>query len=329
MNIAYIDLQVNFPFLEDYSIAPKRYGGGSCFAKFAKIYLNGNGNYFRIYGSKANFENVSDDEGGIYCSVLNQHEIAHIRNGGRVKDVIPESIHFDIICFHHDCMTLNTQGLKVKLVHWALMGDGRANHPSTPYTLLYNPGESAQYGKSYPINIGTFIPSVFMASKIDDYIFQCSRHDGHQNTIEVAKLCLDNQIKGYFAGPILDNYPLMDYIDNKTTFYLGLVDEPTKVGFTKSALMTTYLHKWETAFNLSVISSLGYGTPIFANNVGCFKYLLKDGVNGFVNDGRSFLEIVELAKKIDRKVVWETALPYSHTAMVDSFYRAFEQILRE
>lgn len=327
MNIAYIDLQINQP-PEDYSISPKRYGGGSCFAKYAKIYLNGDGNYFRIYGSKKNFENVSEEEGGIYCSVLSDGEINHIRNGGRIKDVIPESVHFDIILFHHDCMSMNVQGLKAKLVHWSLMSCPRSNG-GAPYALMYAPNTVSNIGKSYKIVIGTFVPSVFISSKIEDHIFQCSRHDGHQNTIEVAQFCLANNIKGYFAGPILDNYPLMNYIDNKTTFYLGIIDEETKVKYSKSAVLTTYFHKWETAFNLSVISSLGYGTPILANNVGFFKYILKDGINGFVNDGRSFKELYELAKGLDRRRVWESALPYSHTAMVDSFYKAFQHILKE
>lgn len=328
MKIGYLDLQINRP-REKYYLNADGYGGGSCFAKHAKYLLNNKDTSFYIFGSKENFLKVTEDEGKEFCIELSDEKFNYVRNGGRLKDILPDYNTFDIIVHHHDVQFINMDGMRAKLVHWALMGDGRANHPNTPYTLLYNPGETANYGKSYPIRIGTFVPSVFVPSKIEDHIFQCSRHDGHQNTIEVAQLCLANNIKGYFAGPILDNYPLMNFIDNKITFYLGLIDEEEKIKYSKSAVLTTYLHRWETAFNLSVISSLAYGTPIFANHVGCFKYLLQDGINGFINNGRSFTEIYELARNIDRKQVWETALGYSHTAMVNSFYQAFEQIMKD
>lgn len=328
MKICYLDLQINQP-PEDYAINAKRYGGAACFARYAKILLNNEKDNFFIYGSKSNFENVGKDENKENCIVLDDSRIDYIRSGGPIKNAIIGSENFDIIIFHHDCMTLNVQGLKAKLVHWALMGDGRANHPNTPYTLLYNPGERAVHGKSFPIVIGKYVPESFTQYQKENYIFQCSRHDGHMNSIDVAKFCLDNKIRGIFAGPILESYPLMDYIDNSTTFYLGLISEYEKISHLKTATATTYLHTWDTAFNLSAVESLAYGTPIITSRRGCFNYLTQEGKNGFFWDFNSnLLEIYQKCQTLDQRTIWESAQRHSHTAMINSFYKAFEEILQ-
>ena len=330
MKIAYIDCQMNLPFAEDYAINAKRYGGGACFARYAKKMLNNEQDEFYIYGSKANFENLGNNENNDKCIVLNELALSNLRAGAPIRWWIPESVNFDIIIFHHDCFTLNTQFLKAKLVHWALMGDGRANHPNTPYTLLYNPGEKSVHGKSFPIVIGKYVPETFTQYKKENYIFQCSRHDEHMNSIEVAKFCLRNKIKGIFAGPILNGYPLMDYIDNHWTNYIGLISEYDKTRYLMQATATTYLHTWNTAFNLSAVESLAYGTPIITSKRGCFNYLTLESENGFFWSPESnLLELYQKCQTLDQEKVWKSAQRFSHTAMVNSFYKAFQEILKD
>jgi hypothetical protein len=329
MKICYLDLQINNP-PEDYAINAQRYGGGACFARYAKKLLNNGQDEFYIYGSKANFENLGNNENNDKCFVLNDIALSYLRAGAPVKSWIPESINFDIIIFHHDCFTLNVEGLKAKLVHWALMGDGRANHPNTPYTLLYNPGEKAVHGKSFSIVIGKYVPEKFTQFQKNNYIFQCSRHDEHMNSIEVAKFCLRNKIKGIFAGPILKGYPLMDYIDNNWTNYIGLISEYDKTRYLMQATATTYLHTWNTAFNLSAVESLAYGTPIITSKRGCFNYLTLEGENGFFWSPESnLLELYLKCQTLDQEKVWKSAQRFSHTAMVNSFYKAFQEILKD
>lgn len=328
MRIAYIDAGINKPS-EDYSINSLGYGGAACFARYAKVMLNNQKDQFFIFGSAENFKNIPNEENILNCIILREESWAAIRNGAPIKDYIPEAETFDIFCFHHDCFFLNTEGLKGKQVHWSLMSCPRSGHPRTPYHLMYSPGSQCNYGKSYPIVIGKYVSDNFVSNLKEDLIFNCGRNDSHFNTIETAKFCLKEGIKGIFAGPILDSYPILDFIDNKTTFYIGLINEKEKLNWFKKARVSTYLHTWDTAFNLSAVESLSVGTPILAAKRGCFNYLLQEGSNGYYWDGSNLAKIYEKAVNLDQVKVWESAKPYSHKAMVDSFYKAFEQILNE
>lgn len=329
MKISYIDLQCNNP-KEKYWLNVDGYGGAACFARYALTLLNNNDTQFDIIGSVENFIGIETEEKRKHCITLSEESLAAMRHGAPLKDHIPNAEQYDLFVFHHDCMSLNTNGLRGKAVSWSLMGDAGAQHPSTPYVLLYRPGEQARYGKGFPIVIGKYVPPTFRYSpnRLRHGIFQCSRHDVHMNSIAVAQFCLEHKITGIFAGPILDNYPLLKYIDDETTIYLGLISENLKNYYAERAVATTYLHTWDTAFNLSAIESLAVGIPIIAANRGCFKYLVKEGINGFYwNPGDNLLDLYNECKELDSEEIWKTALPYSHVAMVDSFYKAFKEIL--
>jgi hypothetical protein len=326
MKIGYLDAQIQ---IEDYSLNPKGYGGAACFARYAKIMLNNQKDQFFIFGSAENFKNVPNDENILNCIIIPDEHWSAMRNGAPIKDFIPEAETFDIIIFHHDCMTFNVSGLKAKLVHWSLMSCPRSGHPHTPYHLMYTPGTTCHYGKSYPIVIGKYVADEFAPSPREDLIFNCGRNDIYFNSIKTAQFCLENGIKGVFAGPILDNYPLLDYIDNKTTFYLGLISEEEKLNWLRKATASTYLHTWDTAFNLSAVESLSVGTPIITAKRGCFEYLTQEGINGYYWNGSNLKEVYDKSKFLDQVKVWESAKRFSHKAMVDSFYKAFEQILAE
>ena len=328
MKIGYIDVNIQ---TEDYALNAKKYGGAACFARYAKEYLNNDKDEFYIFGSSYNFENLEENENKKACITLSLDDLARLRNGVRISEIIKNAETFDIFIYHHDCLFINIGELKAKLVHWSLMGDCGAQHPHTPYTLLYRPGEKARFGKGFPVVIGKYVPDEFIDSERDGSIFVCSRHDNYQNSILTAKFCLENNIKGIFAGPIFDNYPILDYIDNKTTFYLGLISEKEKNQYLKKSSLSIYPHTWNTAFNLSVIESLAMGTPIIAYNKGCFEYVLINGENGYyLNDNNeNILDIYNKCLKLDRKKVWESAKKFSHKKMIETFYSAFEKILYE
>lgn len=327
MRIIYIDAGVNWP-RETYSAKhASRYGGGACFARYALIMLNNSRDIFHILGPKESFNEIGEDENPNCCFGLEDDRLHHLRGGGNVRDILPSIDDYDIVIHHHDVFHLNTDGCRPKSVHWALMGDNGAQHPRTPYTLLYRPGEQARHGRGFPVTIGKFVPSHFVPGPLRRGIFQCSRHDVHTNSIAAAQFCLSSQVEGCFAGPILDNYPLMEYIDDKVTFYRGLVSEREKLERCRSAVATTYLHTWETAFNLSAVESLSVGTPIIASNRGCFRYLLQEGTNGFYwKPGDDMRELYEKCRELDQEKVWQTAHQFSHIAMVNSFYKAFQEI---
>lgn len=329
MKIAYFELAYSVGWHEDYSVNPKGYGGGACFARWGKELLNDEKNEFIIFGPEEAFKNLGPNERKDKCISLPPSILKAIRLKLPIDQVISGLEVFDLIVHHHTCETINMGGLKMPQVHWSGFGRGDAGHPNNDYILLYTPREKPCFGEKYKyIKIGKPVGPLEYTVK-QPYIFQCSRHDESINTIEVAKNCLKYNINGYFAGPIHDNYKLMEYIDNKTTFYLGLVSEEEKLLTTKFATLTTYLHKWDTVFNQSVIESWALGTPILANNVGFFKYALKNGVNGFTYNGENFKEAFDNACLIGQKDCWLSAKEYSVEEMVASFKKAFEEIIEE
>ena len=252
----------------------------------------------------------------------------------RAKQPVAAHIHgieqFDIICHHHTNEWINKGALNIPVVHWSGFGSGRAGHPKNDYTLLFGDGETAHFGeKMKRVKIGKPVSLEFSENVKEPFIFQCSRHDGLMGSEEVARQCIEAGIKGYFAGPIISGSNLMSLIDNKTTFYLGILSEEDKMEWTRRATLTTYLHDWDTAFNLSVIESWSVGTPILANLRGFFRKVLKNGVNGFAFNGQNFKASFHAAKKLHQKHCWESAREYGVEEMLKSFTQAFDEILKE
>lgn len=332
MKIAYFELGFT-SFFEDYSINPKGYGGGPCFARWAKELMNDGDNEFYIFGPHKCFVNVSNFERVDRCIGLNDITLDLIRRKAPIDSLIFGLEDFDVVVHHHTCETINMGNLKIPQVHWSGFGRGDAGHHNNDYILLYTPGEKPVFGERYKyIKIGKPVPKFFerKGDRISPpYIFQCSRHDESMNSIEVAQQCLKHGIKGYFAGPINDGYELLNFIDNKTTFYFGLLPEDEKMNLSSMATLTTYLHKWETVFNQSVIESWSVGTPILANRVGFFNHVLKDGVNGFFYNGENFKECFDNAKNIKSEDCWKSAKEFSVEEMISSFKKAFEEIKEE
>lgn len=329
MKIAYFELGI-VDYLEDYSVSPKVYGGAPIFARWAKELLNDSENEFWLFGPERSFENLKDTERKDRCVIMSDAVLEALRRKEPITRHIAGIGRFDIICHHHTHEWINKEGLNIPLVHWAGFGGGESGHSLNDYTLLYTPNAKSRYGEKFKaIKIGKPVPKDFQESAKEDFIFQCTRHDEHMGSVEVAKQCLSNGIKGYFAGPISKGCDLMDFIDGKTTFYLGILDEESKMKWSRRAVLTTYLHNWETPFNQSVIESLSVGTPILAKNVGFFKYILKEGVNGFVFNGSNFKASFEAASKLKQRDCWESAKDYSVEAMIESFKKAFQEIIEE
>lgn len=335
MKIAYFKLGYSEGWYEDYSINPKGYGGGAVFARWAKELLNDADNEFIIFGPEQCFANLGENERKDKCVALRPDLLKALRLKLPIDQLIGGLEIFDLIVHHHTCETINMGDLKMPQVHWSGFGRGDAGHPNNDWILLYTPGEKPCFGEKYKyIKIGKPVSKEFPIYPTkytgeEPFVFQCSRHDDHQNTIEVAKNCLTYDIKGYFAGPIHNNYPLMEYIDNKKTFYLGLISEEEKLDYTRKARLTTYLHNWDTVFNQSVIESWSVGTPILAYNRGFFKYTLKDRVNGFIYNGENFYDSFQRSIIINPYDCWLSAKEFSVEEMVASFKKAFKEIIEE
>jgi hypothetical protein len=326
MKIAYIDLN-DETFWEDYSISPKKYGGGRVFAAAAKEnYLDF---HLDIYANPRSFDNVTDSENKRACIPTTWEQRDAIRQYKPIKDIIANAEQYDLFVTHNMGFPINTEGLKGKLCAWAL-GREEWCDPRFKHVLQYNEYQLTKVGpetKTYRTVIGKPLPE-FREYNKENFIFQCTRHTPIFGSIEIAATCNNLGIKAYFAGPIDKDYPLLQFIDNKNTFYLGIISEEIKIEFLKRARLCTFYHRWNTPFNLSAIEALSYGTPIAATPVGFWPSLVKKENGFFFSSEEDFKKKFE-ENPFSQRDCWNSAQPYSEQNMIDSFLKAFQTIVNE
>lgn len=316
MKIAYIDL--NKPdHYESYSTNPKRYGGGRIFASWAKEKINN----FHIFATDRSFQDVTPNENTSHCHNITQEQVDKIRSGEQIETVIPECNDVDIFVHHFSNLYINTK--KAQVV-WPV-GYAEPVHPNIKNLMLYSRNrQSPQITNDcniYDVRIGVEFPDIFVENVKEDFIFQCTRHVREFCSIEVANFCNQNNIQCVFAGPIVSDYPLLNFIDNKNTHYIGEISEEDKISYTKRARLSTFLHNWNTPFNLSAVLCLGYGTPIVSTPIGFWPDLISNGKNGFiVNSNEELLNAWEQSKNISQFECFNSvANKYDTRSMLNSF----------
>lgn len=324
-------LSIEHNLYEQVGINTTRHGGGGVFSRYGKQLLNDDNNEFLVCGYEKSFDNLSDLDNKKSCIILPDDVMDRLNSGYPLDQILPQVKDFDIVVHHRDSFAYNLGEMKAKQVYWSTFYDHTVS-PKIDAALIYSYEQRLRYfptNKVYKVVIGSYVPREFPDIQKEDYIFVCTRHDSTMDTNVILKLCIKYGIKCIVAGPILDSYPLL--IDNIHIFYLGEITNEKKNELSKKAMLYSCIQNWETIFSLSAIESLAYGTPIIARNLGCFKYVLKDGINGFYFDGndQTFLDIIENAKKLDLRKVWKSAWEFSDVAMVNSFYGAFKDILNK
>lgn len=322
MKVAYVDLS---PFLhEDYSLSPRRYGGGRIFASLFKEF-----DWFHIFAKKECFNNLSDKENKGNCVVITQDEINWIKEGKPLKTLIKSFHEYDLFVIPHNDIFLNLEGLKGKQLCWSI-GYGEKIHKDHKNLLLYNNFQNSQIEgeiNRFYFTLGIELPPYPQIIEKKDYIFQCSRHCPEFSSIEVASFAQRNKIKTIFAGPIVDNYPLMNFIDNKTTFYIGEVSNEVKLKMTMEAGLCTYLFNWPAPFNLSLLESIAYGTSVATTRMGFTPSILIENVNGFFCHNEESLLHAWNYRKINQRAAYDTILNYNHFNMINSLKTAFQKII--
>lgn len=324
MKVAYFDFCLNTTIYEDYSLYPNRYGAGRIFVSYLKQMKD-----FHIFANSRCFNNLGKYDNKDNCHVVTDEQIYRILNGGEnVCQVVPELNDFDIFFHRETAYYFNTGDLKQivwsagyqeiineRHIHLLLYNDYQ-------YPLIMNPNTNI-----IKFQLGKELPSFFMEREKEDYIFQCTRHDPAFNTIAVADFCNIYGVKGIFAGPCY-TYDLMSHIDNVHTFYLGEISEAKKLELTSKARLYTFLHNWNTPFNISALESLSLGTPIVSTHMGFWPSLVQPGVNGFFATNENDLMYAwENAPKLRQSDCYLSALPYNHLSMINSVTEALKKCL--
>jgi glycosyltransferase involved in cell wall biosynthesis len=121
----------------------------------------------------------------------------------------------------------------------------------------------------------------------------------------------------------------MNFIDNKTTFYLGSISQEDKIKYNKIAKFHTQFQTYPTCATLSAKESLSYGTPIMASSIGEWPSFIVEGLNGFiVKTEQDFVKAWENRNNIKQINCYNSVTKHSEDKMIEEFYSAFEQIVK-
>ncbi len=280
MKICYVDMNED-DCVEHYHPSPKRYGGGRVIASaMLSRYAD-----FHIYGNPLCFEGV---EQITQCHGLSLSSRQAIKRGEPLKNFIPDADSYELFFHHFSDVYLNLDGCASdKQTVWPV-GWRETLHPKHKYALYFDIKNQEPYITSCPkifnITIGPKFPD-FKEYQKSDYIFQCSRHCNLYQSAELAQMCAHLGIKIVFAGPIDAGYPLLEFIDNKNTFYLGVIEQKEKEENYKRACFNTQCQSFDISVTLAGKEAASFGTPIIATRVGGWKDFIQEGVNGFFIDG--------------------------------------------
>ncbi len=331
MKIAYIDFNLQDSVLEDYSaVNGKRYGGGSVFAPYAREVWDD----FHIFANPKCFDNLTENEKKDKCHSLTDQQRQDIFDGKPIKDIILEIVNFDLLVDHCSPIYVNIESTNLKAAVWPV-GAFESCHPKNIHLLFFNfdgqkPNLQHTNHKIYKIQLGKPVPE-FKEYNKENIIFQCSRHNNIFQSIEVVDLCNKYGIPIYMAGKIDENYPLLQYINNKNSFWLGTLSQTDKNKWHERAKICTILQNgWPSPFTLGGLEAHNKGSQLWvAPSSDFWISYIKHGENGFfVRNEEEFLKAWTNKDLIKQKNCYDSSCGYSIENMLNSFRAAFEQILK-
>lgn len=327
MKVAFLDLTYTY-FYESYScVNASRYGGWKNLIAHLKQFPN-----YYIIADKRCFDEITDKENKDNLIEINEKQRAAIKAGAPLVAILPFIKEIDLLITCHVGEYYNFQGLDKIRVAALDFGVYQNIHPNYKYIIQYSKEQfsniSNKEAKIYYFQLGINIPQYHIKDKREDFLFSCSRICPLMSSIEVANFCKVYKIKGYFAGPVADDYKFLECVDNKYVYYLGEISDNVKNNYYKRARLSSQLINWASPFSLSAIESLANGCPIVVTpNGNWWPTLIKDGVNGFYARNNDELYAAwQKSKDIDSRECYKSVLKYNHLTMLDEFFGIMEKI---
>ncbi len=329
MKVLYVDTNYD-DTVEGYSLDPTKakYGGGSViFKHLLEYWKNSHDNVLCLAANPKCYT------GECPFISLNKEQRQALRNNVPLKAIIPNADDYDIFFHHFADVHLNLEGCRSqKQVVWPV-GWRENVHPKHTHVMMFDIKNQQSHftapAKIYNIVIGPkFQP--FQIYKKEDFIFQCSRHFKHYHSIDVAQMALKYGVQTYFAGPIEAGYPLMDYIDNKTTHYLGVIDETTKRDYYSRAKLNTQWQDYGISVTLAGKEAASYGCPILATRVGGWLDFIKPGINGdFIGLDEDFINVWNNRDNYPQEECYNYGLELSSDKMIETVVEALKDLYEE
>lgn len=299
---------------------PSRYGGAGI--TFRRLAENIDNCYFAA--ERFCFENDLNDK----CIPLATEQINWIRYGQNLNDY-PQLRGFDLYVYCNPSIVLNTEKPQAC---WGV-GQSENIHPEIKHLLLHDPKCQSpilgcQNTKIHEFVLGIDIPPFQYYNK-SDCIVQISNHYPQINSIILAQWALKHKIKTIFAGPISDQYPLLDYIDYNTTFYLGQIKQEEKIKLLKMAKCAAALYSFPiNGPPLFCKEALSYGCWFLSSPIPSMAKTIRKGVNGFlIRNEQEFLDAWNNRDNPDQLECWNTARQWSVDNMINSFIIVTDKII--
>lgn len=157
--------------------------------------------------------------------------------------------------------------------------------------------------------------------------------------VEIARLVVlaDHDVDFVLAGdgPQLDllKRKIKDYGIQNRFFFLGHQDDMDAFYRSLDIYINTSVHE---GIPMSVLEAMSHWLPVVVPKVGGFPEIVKDGVNGFLIEGREpddFAErIIDLTRKELRKPMAVAARicmeeSFSREAMAQKYYQVYQEVL--
>lgn len=338
MKIAYIDL--NDVVIEDYSLFPKRYGGGRIFAAKAKEELNKNNNIFHIFADKKCFSSINKNSENISCCFELPLEIRKfLVQGAKIKDYIPNADQYDLFVHHHSSYHLNLDGLKAKEFCWVI-GYLESINPEIENIGFFNIElQNCKFNFANHNVYRTIISPpkpIYENYKKMDYLFFCGKFADTTTPEFLIKTCLEANIPLFLAGKLDENYnwigeSLMN--DKNCVKYLGEISEENKIDLLKHARATAILHRYCLyPGSLGGIQAQMYGCPIIANHTPWWDGYIINGINGFVinlDEPSELIEAYYKCNQINPENCYNATINYNEKIMMKDFIFAFNDIINK
>lgn len=325
MNIAYLDLNED-DLIEDYSSKPDRYGGGRIVCASLLKRLN---NCF-LFANEKCFDNIDLDKKKNQCIPLDSNTRKAIKNGAPIKNYIQDINKYDIFLHHDTGVYINLEGHnRPRQAVWPV-GWREKVHENIRNVLSFDrEGQNTIYPKDariYDIVIGPEFEPFEQRSK-ENFIFQCSRHNNVYQSIQLAALSNKYKIKTYFSGPIEKDYPLLNYIDNINTFYLGLISQDLKREFFKKAKANVQIQTYPISATLTGKEASSYGVAIIAAPIGGWNNYVQHGVNGFfIKNEEDFINAWRNINSIEQIKCYQLGEKHSEENMFKKVVQALQDI---
>ena len=321
-SVAYIDTNTH-EVIESYNYKGDKYGGGRIVAApFLDKFDN-----FHIFANERCFVDIPINKKS-QCHALNDEQRGGIRAGMSLETFVPNLDNYDLIFAHQCGVYINTQKERKKST-WTLGWKEQVN-PGYKHFCYFSPFQ-------YPILQRTdhVTHKVVIGPRVDhfhkyekqDFLCQISRQSKIYSSIEVAELCNKYGIKGYFAGPIDKDYPFLDSIDNRNTFYLGEISLDEKIALVEKAKLVTQMQHHFGLITLFAKEAMVRGCGVLYYPYGEWEQLLEP-IHGFpVRNEKDFYTAWAQRDHVNQYSCWKLAKEHSEDLMIELFSQAFERIV--